>query len=129
MTQSQVAVLKTKDYLQGTKKLFTLLDVESRLRSIKKVLIKINLVRMPPQIGLPLTNRSPRKPASYKFHGNQGIAYTPAIAAEGDISRIEHIKALVRTLTSLGVEDIVICEGACGWYTMLAYNVLGYEEL
>lgn len=129
MTQSQVAVLKTKDYLQGTKKLFTLLNVERRLRSIKKVLIKINLVRMPPQIGLSLSNRSPRKPAPYRFHGNRGIAYTPAIAADGDITRIEHIKALVHTLRSQGVEDIVICEGACGWDTTLAYNVLGYEEL
>jgi uncharacterized protein (DUF362 family) len=129
MAHSQVAVLKTVDYLEGTTKLFSLLDVEGRLRSAKRVLIKINLVRMPPQIKLPLTNRSPRKPAPYRYHGNRGIAYTPAIAVDGDITRIKHIKALVHALHSLGVEQIAICEGACGWDTTLAYKVLGYEEL
>ena len=35
----------------------------------------------------------------------------------------------MHTLKKLGVEDIVICEGACGWDTTLAYTVLGYEKL
>jgi uncharacterized protein (DUF362 family) len=124
---SEVAITKARDYTDGTEDLFSLLKLESALKSVKKVLIKINLVRMPQHLDFPITR--PKKPSPYKYHGNKGINYNVAIAKDGDVTRRTHVESLIKKLLDCGVEDITICEGAAGWDTDLAYKSLGYYEL
>jgi uncharacterized protein (DUF362 family) len=125
--RSEVAVVKVRDYTDGTENLFSLLKIESTLKSVKKVLIKINLVRMPQHLDYPITR--PKKPSPYKYHGNKGINYNIAIAKDGDVTRLTHVESIIKKLHDYGVEDITICEGAAGWDTDLAYKSLGYYEL
>lgn len=50
----KVALIKSNDYVQGTRTLLSHPNVQSRLKSVDKVVIKINLVHMPPNIDVPL---------------------------------------------------------------------------
>jgi uncharacterized protein (DUF362 family) len=126
---SRVAVLKSKDYTHGTRALFSILDVRSRLRAVKQVVVKVNLVRMPSYLDLPLSDPNPKTPVPYKWHGNKGRVYTTTVAEDGDITRRAHVEALITCLMDLGIDDITLCEGACGWDTDLAYKSLGFYEL
>ncbi len=129
LTTTRVALVRTKDYVGGTRDLFARLEVPTRLREAQRVVVKINLVRKPPALAIPLAEASPRRPLPYTWHGNRGLAYTETVSVEGDITRVEHVEALIARLQDLGVDDITICEGACGWDTTLAYEALGFTAV
>jgi uncharacterized protein (DUF362 family) len=129
LAKTQVAIVKSKNYAQGTKDLFSILNTQSRLKEAKRVLVKINLVRKPHNLDIPLTKATPGRPLPYKWHGNKGLAYSETVAKDGDITRIEHVEALITRLQDFGVDDITICEGSCGWDTDLAYESLGFYDL
>ncbi len=125
----QVALVKSKDYVQGMKDLFSTINVRSRLKEVKNVVVKVNLVRKPQHLDLPLSEADPKKPHPYEFHGNKGKVYTETVAKDGDITRVEHVEALISLLLDMGVNNITICEGACGWDTDLAFETLGFYAL
>jgi uncharacterized protein (DUF362 family) len=129
LAKSQVVIVNSKNYAQGTKDLFSILDIHSRLKEAKHVLVKINLVRKPHYLDIPLANANPGRPLPYKWHGNKGLAYSETVAKEGDITRTDHVETLISHLQDLGIDDITVCEGSCGWDTDLAYESLGFYDL
>lgn len=129
LTKTQVAIVKSNNYARGTKDLFSILDIQSRLKEAKRVLVKINLVRKPHYLDIPLTKATSGRPLPYKWHGNKGLAYSETVAKVGDITRTEHVEALITRLQDLGIDDITVCEGSCGWDTALAYESLGFYDL
>jgi uncharacterized protein (DUF362 family) len=123
-----VALVRNPDLNQLIEESLDLLDVKSRLNPATKVLIKPNLVRVPPWVPVKITP-TPKEPAPFAIHANRGIAWMRTVAPEGDITRRETLEALLAYLKGLGVGNITIAEASGGWDTELAYKSLGFYEL
>lgn len=128
MGKAAVAIAQEKNPEELIRRTLSLLRIQSRLKSVRKVVIKPNLVRVPPEIPV-VISPTPSEPEPYSLYANRGKAWMRTITPEGDITRKETLEALLEYLKELGIEDITIAEASGGWDTELAYQSLGFYEL